>query len=51
MDAVEPRALADLVRTGINDLIVLKQWKKIARREKKMKNELVGFANEYEGRD
>ena len=48
LDAVEPRTLADLVRDGITDLIDQDQWETIALKESGMRNELTGFADEYE---
>lgn len=48
LDAVEPRTLADLVREGITDLIDREQWETIALKEDGMRNELNGFADEYE---
>lgn len=48
LDAVEPRTLADLVREGIEDLIDSEQWNEISRKEDGMRNELNGFADEYE---
>lgn len=48
LDAVEPRTLADLVRQGIEGLIDREQWEQIALREKAMRDELIGFAEEYE---
>jgi hypothetical protein len=48
LDAVEPRTLADLVREGIEDLIDDEQWNAVASKEAQMRNELNGFADEYE---
>lgn len=48
LDAVEPRTLADLVRTGIDELIDKDQWEFVASKEGQMRNELTGFAEEYE---
>ena len=47
LDAVEPRALADLVRAGIEDLIDTDIWDEVAKREKKMRAELTRFADDY----
>lgn len=51
LDAVEPRTLADLVREGIKNLIDEDQWEKIMGEEARMRDELQGFANEYEDRE
>lgn len=51
LDAVEPRTLADLVRNGIEDLIDQEQWDSVALREEQMRNELTGFAEEYESKE
>jgi hypothetical protein len=50
LDAVEPRTLADLVRSGIISLIDAEQWNAVATREEKMRSELINFADEYEKR-
>lgn len=51
LDAVEPRALADLVRDGIQELIDEDQWTDVAEREKEMREDLEKFADEYEARE
>jgi hypothetical protein len=51
LDAVEPRALADLVRNGIQELIDQHIWDEVADREQEMRNELMQFATEYEDRE
>ncbi len=51
LDAVEPRTLAGLVRDGITELIDLDQWEAIASKEKHMRNDLIGFADEYEKKE
>lgn len=51
LDAVEPRALADLVRNGIQELIDQDVWDEVAEREKRMRDELMQFATQYEDRD
>ncbi len=48
LDAVEPRTLASLVRDGIQDLIEQDQWHDVMREEERMRDELQGFADEYE---
>ncbi len=48
LDAVEPRTLASLVREGIEKLIDWQQWETVALKEEGMRNELNGFADEYE---
>jgi hypothetical protein len=48
LDAVEPRTLVDLVRDGIENLIDQDQWESVASKEKQMRDELIGFAEEYE---
>lgn len=48
LDAVEPGTLAALVRDGITQLIDSNQWESVASREAQMRNELNGFAEEYE---
>jgi hypothetical protein len=50
LDAVEPRTLADLVRSEIGKLIDWDQWKIIADREEEERGELKGFADEWEAR-
>jgi hypothetical protein len=47
LDAVEPRALADIVRNGIEELIDTDVWDEVAEREKGMRAELTRFADEY----
>jgi hypothetical protein len=51
LDAVEPRTLADLARDGIRDLIDQDQWDKILEEEKRMRDKLQSFADEYENRE
>lgn len=51
LDAVEPRALADLVRNGIQELIDPLRWQEVADRERLMRDELMKFASEYEDRE
>jgi hypothetical protein len=51
LDAVEPRALADLVRKGIQDLIDPLRWQEVTDRERLMRDELMKFASEYEDRE
>lgn len=51
LDAVEPRTLADLVRNGIEDLIEQDQWEKVMHEEKRMRDELERFADDYENRE
>lgn len=51
LDAVEPRTLADLVREGIEDLIDQDQWDQVMEEEKRMRDELQSFADEYESRE
>ena len=50
LDAVEPRTLAGLVRDHITNLIDQEQWEKIQATEKEMRDELIEFADGYEGR-
>jgi len=50
LDAVEPRTLANLVEERIKSLIDDDIWNSVAKRETKMKNELLKFAKEYETR-
>lgn len=47
LDAVEPRALAGLVRSGVQDLIDTDIWDEVAERENKMRTELTRFADGY----
>lgn len=47
LDAVEPHALATLVRDSVGELIDWDQWGEIQKREESMRAELVKFANEY----
>jgi hypothetical protein len=51
LDAVEPRTLADLVREGIEDLIEQDKWDEVMEEEKRMRDELQSFADEYENRE
>ncbi len=51
LDAVEPRTLADLVRDGITKLIDVEIWDEVAAREKAMRNELAGYADESERKE
>lgn len=51
LDAVEPRTLANLVRDGISELIDQDQWNAIMSEEKRMRDDLNGFAYEYENRE
>lgn len=51
LDAVEPRTLADLVREGIEDLIDQDQWNDVKQEEKRMRDELERFADDYENRE
>jgi len=51
LDAVEPRTLADLVREGIEDLIDRDRWNDVMQEEKRMRDELESFADEYENRE
>ncbi len=51
LDAVEPRTLADLVREGIEDLIDQDKWDDVMQEEKRMRDELERFAEEYENRE
>ena len=51
LDAVEPRTLADLVREEIEDLIDKDQWDEVMQDEKRMRDELESFADEYEARE
>ena len=51
LDAVEPRTLAGLVREGIEDLIDQDQWDKVMLEEKRMREELDNFADDYEARE
>jgi hypothetical protein len=48
LDAVEPAALAGLLRDAVNTLIDRPQWDKIAEREEEMRKELEAFADNYE---
>lgn len=48
LDAVEPRTLAGLVDDGIAELIDWDQWEVVTSKEKQMRDELIGFAEEYE---
>lgn len=51
LDAVEPRTLAELVREGIKGLIDQDQWNDVIKEEERMRNDLQGFADEYENRE
>lgn len=51
LDAVEPRTLANLVRNGIAELIDQRTWESVASMEEQMRNELDGFADEYERKE
>ena len=51
LDAVEPRTLASLVEDQIVDFIDANQWQTILLREKEMRNELLGFADEYDRKE
>jgi len=51
LDAVEPRTLASLAREGIQELIDVDQWNKVMSEEERMRNDLQGFALEYESRE
>lgn len=51
LDAVEPRTLATLVREGITELIDPDQWEQVKLTEEGMRNELTGFADEYEKKE
>lgn len=47
LDAVEPRTLATLVRSGIEELIDQEKWDEVAEHENSMRAELMSFADEY----
>lgn len=47
LDAIEPAALAELVRTAVNELIDPDEWRKAVDREDDMKAELQEFAEGY----
>lgn len=51
LDAVEPRTLAELVREGITDLIDQEQWDDVMQEEKRMRDGLQRFADDYENRE
>lgn len=50
LDAVEPATLAGLVEENIQGLIDSDTWNAVAKREEKMKKELLKFAKEYEAK-
>lgn len=47
LDAVEPATLASLVRDQIVELIDQDQWGRVEKQEKRMRDELEGFADVY----
>lgn len=47
LDAVEPVALANLVRDQIQDLVDEIEWDRVALMESKMRDDLKGFAQEW----
>lgn len=51
LDAVEPRTLAELVRSAITELVDSAQWATVQEREREMRGELEGFADDYEQRE
>lgn len=51
LDAVEPRTLASLVRENVQELIEQDQWDKVMAEEKRMREDLESFADEYENRE
>jgi hypothetical protein len=51
LDAVEPRTLASLVRDHVQELIDQDQWDEVMEEERRMREELQSFADEYENRE
>lgn len=51
LDAVEPRALADMVREAVYALRDVNLWDAAVKREQKMKDTLQAFADNYEDED
>lgn len=51
LDAVEPRTLASLVREHVGELIEQDTWNETLEEERKMREELESFADEYENRE
>jgi hypothetical protein len=47
LDAVEPSAMANLVRTAVNDLIDKPRWKESGKKQKSMRDELEEYADNY----
>lgn len=47
LDAVEPKTLAALVREGIEGLIDWDTWNEVQEKERRMREELERFADEY----